>query len=129
MAHYEAILKFINKLENEESDIRRSQIYPRKSKSINSNENADLDFPDDILDLIEKGQDVKAAEHLVYRLKAHGSSSEFLHEAIHIQASLSTAAHQFYEKLIKEEDKDVKYSRIRKSMLALIDQIKERKNS
>ncbi|HRI60458.1 MAG TPA: hypothetical protein PK228_12060 [Saprospiraceae bacterium] len=98
LAHYEAILKFILKLEVEESDILRKQRYPRNSVLVDTNEKADLPFPDGIRGLISNGSTEKAAERLTEHLKI--ISSNFVNKAVSLQGRINSCKNQFNDGLI-----------------------------
>jgi len=128
LAHYEAILEFINKLEVEETDILISQRYPRRSEAISPNEKAELTFPDDVLDLITKGNDVEAANRLSSYLKENEFPADLIKDAIQIQGLLANAERDFHHQKITLEQKYVQFSKTREAMLALVKRVQEKQN-
>lgn len=126
LAHHEAILKFINKLEVEESDIFMNQRYPRKSEAVSPNEKAELTFPDDVVDLIEKGNDVEAAKKLSSYLKENEFPADLIKEATQIQALLANAERDFHYQKITLEQKNVQFSKAREAILTLVKRVQEK---
>jgi len=128
LAYYEAILKFILKLEVEESDILFKQRYLKTLESVKLSETAELTFPDDVLDLITKGNDVEAAKRLSSYLKENEFPADLIKEATQIQALLANAERDFHHQKITLEQKNVQFSKTREAMLALVKRVQEKQN-